>query len=365
MKDKRRLTVRFQSRGVSRAIKLSVLGILTTLFIAACGGNAANNTTSVRGNGDPGSLSPASECRMVKHELGETKVCAQPQKVVALGPETLDMLLSLDVQPAGYAELLQIHRGDFNDPSKQIPYLGSRVTSQPINIGVSGEPSLEALSQLKPDLILGRVGENKDEYALLSQIAPTLLIAGRGASEWQRNIQVIAKALERSEQAQKVIEAHNQRLATTRAELAPVIAAHPRLLMLDTNQLIQNIELINSTDYSGALLEELGFQLVSLPGRENTDQTTAISLEVLPQLDADIIIVQGVNFDFGNQVEDMLENQLKQVKSEWKSNAIAQNMQASKEGRVYFVTLYLWRALQGPIGAELIFDELRQLLLGH
>jgi iron complex transport system substrate-binding protein len=38
-------------------------------------------------------------------------------------------------------------------------------------------------------------------------------------------------------------------------------------------------------------------------------------------------------------------------------------MPASKENRVYFVTLYLWRGLQGPIGTELILDELRQLLL--
>jgi iron complex transport system substrate-binding protein len=362
----RGVTVRFQNRRVSRTLKILMLGILTTLLITACSGNAARNSTSVPNSASPSSQSSDSQCQFIQHKLGKTKVCGQPQKVVALGPNMLEILLALQVQPAGYADHLQFRRGDFDNPSQQIPYLGSRVTSQPINIGVAGEPSLETLAKLKPDLILGKVEGNKDEYTLLSQIAPTLLFEGFSVGEWQQSIQVVAKALGRTEQAQKVIDAYNQRLASTRKELAPFVTAHPKVLMLVSEKLNQNLQLANSTDPCNRLVKELGFQLVSLPGQQQQFPVQKISLESLPQLDSDLIIVQGYNFSQIDKLADAknIDNhQLKDIKQEWNNNAIAKSLRTSIEGRVYFIPSYICYGFPGPIGAELILDQLRQQLL--
>ncbi len=354
------------SRGFRRLLKLVMLGILTAVSIAACGGNTVFRTTSGSGNATPSSLSLPADCRMVKHALGETKICGKPQKVVALGPLTLDLLLSLNQQPAAYADvdIVQNFRGDYNNPSQQIPYLGNRVTSQPVNVGTMNEPSFETLYRLKPDLIIGEVWANKANYNLLSQIAPTIILDRDGKQEWKRRIRIVAEALGDSEKVQQASAAHDRRLADTRAQLAPVVAAHPRVLLIRSGQLNQTIALSNRNDFEGGLLEELGFQVVSLPKRSPTGQSpSAISLEILPQFDADIIIIQGSSRDRGNKLEQDLDKQVKQIQQQWNSNAIAQTLQASKEDRVYFVTLYLWRGLQGPIGTELILDELRQLLL--
>jgi iron complex transport system substrate-binding protein len=344
-----------------------MLGVLTTLLITACGGNAARNSTSTPNHASPGSQSSESQCQFIQHKLGKTKVCGQPQKVVALGPNMLEILLALQVQPAGYADHVQFHRGDFDKPSQQIPYLGSLVTSQPMNIGVAGEPSLETLAKLKPDLILGNVEENKDKYTLLSQIAPTLLFERLSVGEWQRSIQGVAKALGRTEQAQKAIEAYNQQLASTRKELAPFIAAHPKVLMLVSEKLNQNLQLANSTDPCNHLVKELGFQLVSLPGQQQFP-VQKISIESLPQLDSDLIIVQGYNLSQTDQLADAknIDNhQLKDIKQEWNNNAIAKSLRASKEGRVYFIPSYICYGFPGPIGAELILNQLRQQLLPY
>jgi iron complex transport system substrate-binding protein len=273
----------------------------------------------------------------------------------------LDILLSLDVQPVGFAEIEALQRSDYNNPAEQISYLGSRVTSQPVNVGTRGEPSLELLVQLKPDLILGEIGPNRDEYALLSQIAPTLLFRGSGKNDWQQSIEVIAKALGRSEKAQQVIEEYNQRLAKVRTELAPIVAAHPQALLLATMGLKQQIWFSDRTDYSGGLLEDLGFKLKSLPAKAN--QTTGVSLEILPQLDADLIFVRGWDSSPDNKTVNAADNPLKNLQQEWNLNAIAQTLNASKQDRVYFVNYYLWSVLRGPIAAELILNELRQFLL--
>jgi iron complex transport system substrate-binding protein len=354
------------SRRFRRLLKLVMLGILTAVSIAACGDNTAFRTTSGSGHARPSSRLPPADCRMVKHALGETKICGKPQKVVALGPLTLDLLLSLNQQPAAYADvdIVQNFRGDYNNPSQQIPYLGDRVTSQPINVGIMNEPSFERLYKLKPDLIVGEVWANNAHYDLLSQIAPTIVLDRDGKQQWQRRIRIVAEALGDSEKVQQAIAAHDRRLADTRAQLASVVAAHPRILLIRSGQLNQTIALSNGSDFEGGLLEELGFQVVSLPKQSLTGESpSAISLEVLPQFDADIIIIQGSSRDRGKQLKQNIDNQIIPIQQQWNSNAIAQTMPASKEDRVYFVTLYLWRGLQGPIGTELILDELRHLLL--
>lgn len=61
-----------------------------------------------------------------------------------------------------------------------------------------------------------------------------------------------------------------------------------------------------------------------------------------------------------NRVE---KHQVQSIKQDWEENAIAQSLTASQEDRVYFATFYKWNGLNGPIGAELILEELRQFLL--
>ena len=336
-----------------------LLGMSLCLLIVACGGS----TTERQGTA-PSQKSSTANCQLIEHELGKTKVCEQPQKIVVLNPNMLEMLLSLGVQPAGYGDILPIHQGDFNNPSQQIPYLGERVTSQPLNVGTSATPSLEAIAKLQPDLILGSIEEVKQRYDVLSQIAPTLLFRYRGADNWQQSIQAIAQALGRTEQAQQVIETHKNRLTAAREALAPVAQKYPKVLMLASENLEQSLQIANSTDFCGNLMEDVGFQLVSVPGQQQQPVAQNISIEALPKLDADLIIVQGHNFGAGNQLTDIdtLENnQLKSLKQEWSNNAIAQSLEASQKGHVYFIPTYLCRGLPGPIGAEIFLDRLQKM----
>ncbi len=354
------------SSSVSHAIKLLMLGMFTTLLIVACNSNASNRTTS----GDTANSilsSDTSKCRIVKHDMGETQVCGQPQKIVALSPHLLDLLLSLNRQPAGYAEVFPFHKGEyFDNPSQQIPYLGDRVTSQPMNLGNRNEPSLERLIKLKPDLIVGEVGNNRQAYKLLSQIAPTLLWDKRTAKgKWQQSIRQLAQAVGDENQAEAVIAAYNQRITAARAEFAPIVAAHPHLLLLGANRLSSDLAIVTGNGYLGELLEGLGFQFVSAPVRANVAQVTSVSVELLPQLGtADIIFILGHDLSPNRQnLNSVLDSQTSVIKQEWNDNAIAQILKASQKNHVYFVTYYLWNGLNGPIGAELILNQLRQLLL--
>jgi iron complex transport system substrate-binding protein len=292
----------------------------------------------------------------VKHAGGETTICGKPQKVVALEPKMLDLMLALDVQPSAYAETYLLRSRQFDNPSQQIPYLGNFVTTQPINLGDRSNPSLETLTLLKPDLILGMKFQ---ENQLLSAIAPTVLI--EKMENWQDNIQILAKALHREDNVQQVIDSHKQQLAEVRTQLTPLVKTHPRVLNVICNQSMDYMEIRYHGDVV-RLLEEIGFQPVLLENVERKPGVRPqINLETLSQLDADIIVVQTWldNWDGKSAYNVPLE----ELKQKWATNPLLQNSRAWQEGRVYFVDYKLWGGvISGPMADSLMLEKLPTLL---
>ncbi|MBE9201705.1 iron-siderophore ABC transporter substrate-binding protein [Nodularia sp. LEGE 06071] len=350
--------MRLPIQWTSQTFKLFFLAILTTLIITACGGGISQNTVSQQ--------SSSSKCQVIQHEMGETEICDQPQKVVVLGPYILEPLLALDVQPSGFADHIPFHQGDYNNPSQQIPYLGQLVNNQPINVGLAYNPSMEALLRIKPDLILGSE-TNKKQYKNLSQIAPTVLLKWADAKP---NLLKIAKIFDRSQKAEQVLTAMEQRLATAKKAFAPIVAAHPQVLLLSSGgqSLPEQLRSFQPDRLCPALVANLGFKVLPPPDLAQSAEGVPplVSIEILPQFqDADSIILLGANFTEFNQVNAQMnfDPQIQNLQQKWQENAIAKSMQASKEGRVYFIPGYLCAALPGTIGTELYLNELEKQLL--
>ncbi|NEQ34144.1 MAG: ABC transporter substrate-binding protein [Leptolyngbya sp. SIO4C5] len=340
--------------------KQLVLALLVAVAIAACHGVTTNNT--------PLTSSPtAADCRTVSHNMGETEICGQPQTIAVLGPNLLELLLALDVQPAGFAGYFELSQANYDNPAQQIPYLGDRITTQPVNLGQVFTPSIETLVELKPDLIL--VTEfHEAQYARLSQIAPTVLLDWFDAD--QMNLQVVAQAVGQPEKAEELIAQRQQQIAAARAEFAPVVATHPEVLMLNAEP-VSSIYLVGKSDSCGSLIADLGFQLVYPPGWDATDpknSSVTVSWEALSQLNnADSVVLFGSSnpgkFNPFKDMDTFEQQQLSPLQQSWKENAIAQSLNASKSGRVYFIPTYLCRGLPGPIGTELYLEELKVQLL--
>ena len=71
---------------MSKLYRLLIIGVCTVILIVAC--NRSPNSS----NNDP---TTSKSCRLVQHSMGETEVCGQPQKVVALTPHILDSMLGI------------------------------------------------------------------------------------------------------------------------------------------------------------------------------------------------------------------------------------------------------------------------------
>ncbi|MFB2839023.1 ABC transporter substrate-binding protein [Floridanema evergladense] len=337
-------------------IWLLVLVILTALVIVTIQG-IRNNFSA---NGDR-SLSPVSSanCRTIKHEMGETKVCGQPKKIVVFGSPILESLLTLDIQPSGFADYFMFHKGNFDKPSQQIPYLGNRITTQPANLGLLSSPSIEAILKGQPDLILG-TQYNASQYKILSKIAPTLLLDWNNA---EKNLKTIAEAIGSSKKAEPLLAETKQQIKTARDSFAPIVAKSPKMLLLHSGKL-QDIYLGDDAfGLCSSLIKKLGFQLI-LPPELNKNYPVSVSIETLSQFnDADSIILLGSNFSKLDNENSFKEHQLLNLKQAWEKNAIAQSLKASKNGRVYFIPYYMCAGLPGSIGTKLYLRELKKQLL--
>jgi len=296
------------------------------------------------------------DCRLIAHDAGETEICQQPEQVVALSMHMLDLLLALEQQPIGYAPVDPLAIERFDQPEQQISYLGNYVTGQLVNVGSRSEPSLETLVRLRPDMILGETGFHQKAYSQLAQIAPTLLFGGALRDQWQQSLLTIAQALNRPEQADQVIAAHRQRLAKTRMALAEVVQTLPRCLLLGTGDLKQPIQIRTGSDFAGGLLQDVGFTLVAPSMAVRAAGEITVSLEAIPQLAPDWVIVQAWS-------TDEIDSPLETVRLQWQQSPVLQAMTSSQAKHVYFVDYQLWSISRGPIAAELVLQQLEALLL--
>ncbi|PSB07465.1 iron-siderophore ABC transporter substrate-binding protein [Pleurocapsa sp. CCALA 161] len=335
---------------MSKLRRLLTIGICIVILVVACD-RSPDSSTSDR----PTSASSES-CRLVKHEMGETEVCGQPEQVAALSPHILDSMLALGVQPAAYAESVNLNIQTYDNPTEQIPYLGQWVTTQPIGLGDRKSPSLERLAQLQPDLILGEEWNNQDEYSLLTQIAPTLLFSDTKNPDepqsWQQDIQGIAKALGKEAQGSELLKAFEEQIAHARKALQPVVQKYPRIFLISSNLTTHVYSQPEST--TARLLKEIGFEIVQ---PEGTKGEAEISQEILPQIETDLIIVLSYSDDSFHDWEDT-------VRQKWAQNPLLKSMPVSQQGRVYFVDYYLWGShTRGPLTDKLILESLPDLLL--
>ncbi len=339
-----------------------VFSVLTVVSLSACQ-KSANDLShkSISSSVEP------TNCRTVEHNQGATEICAQPQRIAVLSPFALEPLLALGIQPVAFADHAQGPQGDYDAPREQIPYLGDYVTSPLANLGLAYQPSIEALVELKPDLILGVSFNNADQYETLSKIAPALLLEWDAADT---NLRTVAEAVGQPEKAESLIKETEEKIESAKNELSSFVGENTNVLLLSSSKLDQINMGTSAHGLCSRLLTELGFNLVAIEGIQagSPGSPAVVSLEALAQVkDAGLVILLGTAPDYqtsaSDSAESFKEQQLSSLRQAWRDNAIAQSLAPSKTGQVYFIPAYLCLGLPGPIGTALYLEELKQTLL--
>jgi iron complex transport system substrate-binding protein len=181
-------------------------GMSLAALLAACGGDS---DSSGEGGGSAGSTP---RTRTVTDSRGPSEVPASPQRIAALvGSAEIDvMLLGLD----------PVFSGTYAEGWVELPE--GAVTSDTV------PPSVEAVAAADPDLLIGwHWLSEEDSWVALGEIAPAVTLPDTGAT-WREVFQLVADAVNRTEQGEEVLAELDDRVAGLEARFAerePITAA--------------------------------------------------------------------------------------------------------------------------------------------
>ncbi|MEH2058196.1 MAG: iron-siderophore ABC transporter substrate-binding protein [Nostoc sp.] len=285
------------------------------------------------------------EVHLVRHAMGQTLVPVHPQRVVVIQRWLVQIPLALGVKLVGAPGLALTLQGLGLD-NKQ---LGIE------DIGAAFAPTnLEKIMTLKPDLILGTVDENRDNYSLLSHIAPTVLVKMPNSGDWKESFMPAANALGKTEAAKLVIDKYNARIAEFKEKMGS------RLKKTQVSVVRLSPKLIDATtksSFSGVILEDAGLirppsQNLDAKGtkkKEGSPVGYSVFSEVLSQIDGDVLFI--LRYGFKEPAES--NSALRQLMAE----PLWSKLNVVRQGKIHIVDEFCWLA-GSYLSANRVLDDL-------
>lgn len=323
-------------------IGLVFASLLTLGMLTGCGGEAKNNSakeaavqsstqTSSEGSGQ--AATPAGALKFT-HAWGETELAGPAKKVVTLDFSFIDTMVALGVMPVGNAGVSE----------SRIPeYLQDQITSDVVDVGERKAPNLEVIESVGPDLILASQDRHNMIKNELQDIAPTVALDDNSYDEILSNMDLIAKAVGKEEEAAKIRVELEKKVAEAKQQ----ITGSPKVLVVGLFDDEFAVWLKDS--FVGSLLTDIGVDY-PLQGEksevEGKGEVLNMTLERLSEINPDYIFIYGDDLD------------------KYKDNPLFKQMTAVKEQHMIRVDRNIWSRGRGPIAANKILDESISLLTG-
>mgnify|MGYP005843895939 CR=1 FL=1 len=296
----------------------------------------------------PHSAAPtaSANCTVVNHIAGTACVPREIQRLVTLDGVSFEYAIAVGLDPIARV---------FSD--YQAPLEPLKTDAQ--NIGKDGEPNLEAIVPLKPDLMVG-LDFNQGIYPQLSQIAPTVLVPFEHSGQWKEVFLQMGTALHQEAATRAALAAYQARAADFQAQMGERL----NNLQVSVVRLYPDtINLYLRDSFCGTVLQDAGLSrppsqdigMAEAEQRFGNAIQVSISRELFEQADGDVIFLwTGENTAEANA-------QLQPKLDALKRDPLWQRLKAVQAGRVYEVPSY-WLG-SGPIAANAILDDLFKYLV--
>lgn len=328
--------------------QLSTLLILVTL-LAACGGAPATQQPTAATVVQQLTVAPTpvaasvESTRMVKHKLGDVTIPANPQRIVVLDYNTVEEMVALGVKPTGVLFDVQT---TLRDQLVGVEVVGNS----------EGQPNLEKILLLKPDLIIAWppfVAE--DTFDDLATIAPLVVLEKEGFAEWKQHLRYTADLLNKQSEAEKLLTTYEERVAALKSQLGADTVARLKVSVFRTTG--EQLRIATVSSFAGSILADVGFdrpalQKVELKVNDKSqgDEIT-ISMEELNKADGDVIFLG--NWQGSADALKMIDG--------LKRSPLWAQLQAVRNNTVYEFDNARW--LEGSvINAESILTDLARFL---
>ncbi|WP_448512294.1 Fe(3+) dicitrate ABC transporter substrate-binding protein FecB [Photorhabdus laumondii] len=263
----------------------------------------------------------------VQDEQGSFTLNTVPQRVVVLELSFADALAAINISPVGIA--------DDNDPQRILTDVRQHIKPWQ-STGTRAQPSLEAISALKPDLIIADSQRHAGIYRALKGIAPVLLLKSRNET-YEENLQsaaIIGKVMGKESEMQKRLAKHRERMKGYASQLPQDVS-----VVFGTSR-EQQFNLHSSDTYTGSVLTALGLKV---PASVNHAAMVSLNLEQLLALNPDWLIVAHYRQE--------------SIVKRWQQDTLWQMMTAQHKHQIAAVDSNTWARMRGIFAAERIGSD--------
>ncbi|MDB6374342.1 Fe(3+) dicitrate ABC transporter substrate-binding protein FecB [Photorhabdus bodei] len=263
----------------------------------------------------------------VQDEQGSFTLNTVPQRVVVLELSFVDALAAINISPVGIA--------DDNDPQRILTDVRQRIKPWQ-STGTRAQPSLEAISALKPDLIIADSQRHAGIYRALKGIAPVLLLKSRNET-YEENLQsaaIIGKVMGKESEMQQRLAEHRERMKGYANQLPQGVS-----VVFGTSR-EQQFNLHSSDTYTGSVLTALGLKV---PAPVNHAAMASLNLEQLLALNPDWLIVAHYRQE--------------SIVKRWQQDTLWQMITAQHKHQITAVDSNTWARMRGIFAAERIGSD--------
>lgn len=306
---------------------LAILAIISGLLLyylpdMTSGHNAESNKTS-----------QTFKEKTIVHDFGTTELKKAPKRIVILDNLYGEILDPLDITPVG-ATTGQADSQELSTLFKK-QYKDAKVVS----VGWQGNPDLDKIAELKPDLIL-MTGEQEDLYEELSEIAPTVGYQINTDENWDyhETSLKVAEIFDKRDEMKKDLDRVDAREAVF-AENVKAKFGNQKLMYL---RVTDNDIRYYAYGHFGYLYDTYHFNRAETFNPD--DMFQVIDPDKLKDINPDLLIVQADS-------QELLENKLK-------NNPVWSSLKAVQNNKVIYADYSTYMLGFGIVSQEAIMKQI-------
>ncbi|KAB8033550.1 ABC transporter substrate-binding protein [Fluviispira multicolorata] len=269
----------------------------------------------------------------VKAENGTVILEKKPERIIVLEFGLLDELKLLGVKPVGVGKS---DSTEGQDPA----YLQEFIKDIP-GVGTRDEPSLEAIANLKPDLILGEISFIAKLLPQLNKIAPTVLLNGiLGDTKVQiKNLKILSEITNNEFKVDGIVKHHDQ----IRNNAISIAKKSPQKNVLMGYVTPSGVfRALSANAIATPILKDLN--KVNLIQETSSMHRVELTVEGIIQKNPDQIVILLTDGD-SSPYKKLQENPL------WK------DVRAFKSNQIYFLDRNVWAKTHGLEAMQIKYEE--------
>jgi len=279
--------------------------------------------------------------QLIEKNVLNAPVCipANPQRIVTLDPLlSYGALTELGVEVIG-APLFGIQDADIRARAEK---------ASVVDIGHPAQPSLERVTALKPDLIIGSSEFHGQIYNTVSKIAPTLFI---DHIDWKDHIALLARITGQADKANEARQVYENRVASIRSRVPDVKVSVARVKPGGFNVYVDG-----PAAYAPyAVLHEAGIKRTAFETVTDNTIVKRLDWEGASSLNGDILLYVVVSGYDPAPDEALMAETL--------ANPFWQLLPAVAAGRAHRIDRATWMGFHGYGSANRVLDDIERFIL--